>query len=74
VLQTYILCVHKKYNISVAMRRMKAEKNYCLTETVLGSEQSAYAYLLYYYLRSTTMFRMVGLVSLGFSFRYVIII
>jgi hypothetical protein len=52
------------------MGRMKAEMIHYLTETVLGSEQLAYAYLLYYYLRSTTMFRTVGLVSLAFSFWY----
>jgi hypothetical protein len=53
------------------MGRMKAEKNHYLTEMVLGSEQLVYAYLLCFYLRSTTIFRMVGLVSLGLSFRYV---
>jgi len=36
----------------------------------LGSKQLAYAYFFYYYLRSTTIFRAVALVSLGFSFRY----
>jgi hypothetical protein len=69
MLQTYNLCVHKMYNISVAMERMKAEKNHCLTEMEIWSEELAYSYLLYY-LRSTTMFRAVGLVFLGFSFRY----
>ena len=48
---------------------MNAEKNQCLTEMELGSEQLAYVYLLNY-LRSTTMFRAVDLLSLGFSFRY----
>lgn len=59
----------KMYNIFVAIERMKAEKNQCLTEMELGSEQLAHAYLLYYYLRTTTMFRAVGLVS-HLSFRY----
>ena len=58
------------YNLSVAMERMEAEKNHCLTEMELKSEQLTYTCLLYHYLRSTTMFRSVGLVSLGFSFRY----